>query len=129
MFDVELRTMIVHDRIETLRRAAYHAPAPPTPRRRAQGDDVELRLCKPGDDPALERLAALAERPVPEGRLVMALVGGELVAALPLAGGTALRDPFRRTRHLVPLLELRAEQLRERRPRVSLVPRFLGRHA
>ncbi|HEU5361833.1 MAG TPA: hypothetical protein VFU56_00770 [Gaiellaceae bacterium] len=129
MFDVQWRTMMANDRIETLRRAAYHAPAAPARRRREEPDDVELRLCKPLDDPALERLAALAERPVPEGRLVVALVGGEIVAALPLAGGPALADPFRRSAHVLPLLELRAAQLRERPPRRPLVPRLLGRHA
>jgi hypothetical protein len=129
MFDVQLRTMIVNDRIETLRRDAYRVPAAPARRRQAEQEDVELRLCKPLDDPALERLAALAERPVPDGRLVVALVSGELVAALPLAGGPALSDPFRRTGHLLRLLELRREQLRELRPRRPLVPRLLGRHA
>ncbi|HET7137677.1 MAG TPA: hypothetical protein VFI04_04940 [Gaiellaceae bacterium] len=129
MFDVQLRTMIVNDRIETLRRAAYRAPAAPARRRPEDLDGVELRLCKPLDDPALERLAALAERPVPEGRLVVALVCGEIVAALPLAGGAALADPFRRSAHVLPLLELRAAQLRPRRPRRPLVPRLLGRHA
>jgi hypothetical protein len=129
MLDVELRNMIANDRIETLRRAAYHAPRPRVDRRPDEHDEVELRLCKPLDDPALERLAVLAERPLPAGRLVVALVGGELVAALPLAGGSALADPFRRTRHLLPLLELRAAQLRERRRRIPLVPRFLWRHA
>jgi hypothetical protein len=129
MFDVGLRKMIVNDRIEALRRDALHVPAGSPRPRRAELDDVELRLCKPADDPALERLATLAERPLPAGRLVLALVGGELVAALPLAGGTALTDPFRRTRHILPLLELRTRQLRERAPRLPLVPRLLGRHA
>lgn len=128
MFDVELRTMLVNDRIETLRRDARHGPAAPATRP-AEAVDVELRLCKAADDDALDRLAALAERSLPAGRLVVALVGGELVAALPLAGGTAITDPFRRTAQLVRLLELRAAQLRERPPRVALVPRLLGRHA
>jgi hypothetical protein len=128
MFDVGLRTMIVNDRVETLRRAASRAPAR-APRRRPEDDAVELRLCKPADDPALERLAALAGRPLPAGRLVVALVCGELLAALPLSGGWALTDPFRRTAHLLPLLELRARQLRGRPARTALVPRLLGRHA
>lgn len=128
MFDVELRTMLVNDRIETLRRDAYHAPAAPRARP-GEDDEIELRLCKADDDPALERLAALAERPLPAGRLVVALVCGELVAALPLGGGKAITDPFRRTAQLVRLLELRAAQLRERPSRAALVPRLLGRHA
>jgi hypothetical protein len=94
-----------------------------------EAPDVELRLCKPADDPAIDRLAALAEQPVPWGRLVVALVDGRLVAAVPLAGGYALRDPFEKTAHLLPLLELRAEQLRAPDPRRPLVPRLLRRHA
>jgi hypothetical protein len=42
----------------------------------------------------------------------VAEVSGEVVAALPLDGSRALADPFRRTKHLVAMLELRAQQLR-----------------
>jgi hypothetical protein len=88
--------------------------------------DVELRLCRVGDDPELERLAELDGRPVPFGRLVVAIVRGRLVAALPVGGGSALADPFTRTAHLLPLLELRAAQLREPKPRRRLLPRSLS---
>jgi hypothetical protein len=83
----------------------------------APADPVVLRLCRVQDDDDLSRLAALSgERSAP-GRHVVAEVDGVVVAALPLAGGPALRDPFRRTAHLLPLLELRARQLAGRRPR------------
>ena len=55
-------------------------------------------------------------RPVPRGRVVLAEVDGDIVAALPLGGGAALTDPFRPTAHLLPLLRLRAAQL-DRQPR------------
>ena len=121
---------MIEDRLESLRRDAYHAPAR-TVSTAAAGrlGELELRLCKAADDPALERLGALAEQPVPFGRLVVALCDGDLVAAVPLAGGRALTDPFVKTSHLVPLLELRASQLRQPEPRTPLVPRFLRRHA
>ena len=127
MLDFEVRRMIMEDRIATLRRAAR-------PRKRVdeaavESPDIELRLCKPADDPAIDRLAALSERPAPFGRLVVALVDGRLVAALPLNGGEILRDPFEKTAHLVHLLEVRAEQLREPARRQALVPRLLRRHA
>lgn len=127
MLDLEVRRMIMEDRIATLRRAAR-------PRKRVdeiavESPDIELRLCKPADDPAIDRLAELAELPVPFGRLVVALIDGKLVAALPLSGGDILRDPFEKTAHLVHLLEVRAEQLRERASRQALVPRLLRRHA
>ena len=73
--------------------------------------EVALRLCTVHDDPALERLAQLEGRPVPEGRLVIAEVNGVLVAAQPLTGGPPLADPFRPTAQLLPLLRLRAAQL------------------
>jgi hypothetical protein len=87
--------------------------------------DIELRLSRVGDDPALDDLAVLAEQPLPIGRFVVALVDGRLVAALPLAGGRALADPFVRTAHLLPLLELRAAQLREPVRRGRL-PRYVS---
>ena len=70
-----------------------------------------LRLCCVGDDEALEQLAALDGRPLPRGRMIVAEVDGQLVAARPLEGGAVLADPFRSTAHLLPLLELRAKQL------------------
>ena len=126
MYDYELRLMMEHDRFESLRKSARRRPAPvPTA---VETTDIELRLCKAADDDGLETLAALSEQQVPSGRLVVALVDGRLVAALPLAGGCALRDPFVSTQHLIGLLELRAKQLREPAPR-PMTARLLRRHA
>jgi hypothetical protein len=127
MLDFEVRRMMMEDRIATLRRSAR--PRTRTEPLRVESPDIELRLCKPADDPAIDRLAALSEVPVPYGRLVVALLDGKLVAALPLNGDPVLRDPFVKTAELVHLLEVRAEQLREPAPRVALVPRLLRRHA
>jgi hypothetical protein len=125
--DFEVRRMIMEDRIATLRRSAR--PRKRTEPVRVESPDIELRMCKPADDPEIDRLAALSEVPVPYGRLVVALLDGKLVAALPLNGDPALRDPFVKTAELVRLLEVRAEQLREPAPRQTLVPRLLRRHA
>jgi len=127
MLDFEVRRMMMEDRIATLRRSAR--PRRRTEPVRVESPDIELRLCKPADDPAIDRLAALSEVPVPYGRLVVALLDGKLVAALPLNGDPVLRDPFVKTAELVHLLEVRAEQLREPSPRAALVPRLLRRHA
>jgi hypothetical protein len=127
MLDFEVRRMIMEDRIATLRRSAR--PRKRTEPVRVESPDIELRMCKPADDPEIDRLAALSEVPVPYGRLVVALLDGKLVAALPLNGDPALRDPFVKTAELVRLLEVRAEQLREPAPRQALVPRLLRRHA
>jgi hypothetical protein len=93
-------------RLARPRRAAT-APAAPT----APEEPVTLRLACAGDVAALGELAALEGRPEPAGSHVVAEVEGRIVAALPLDGGAALGDPFVPTAHLVPLLELRAEQL------------------
>jgi len=127
MLDFEVRRMIMEDRIATLRRSAR--PRKRTEPVRVESPDIELRMCKPADDPEIDRLAALSEAPVPYGRLVVALLDGKLVAALPLNGDPIIRDPFVKTAPLVRLLEVRAEQLREPAPRPTLVPRLLRRHA
>jgi hypothetical protein len=125
MIHPEFSKVLTNDHLEQLRRDARVVRGS---RRRPQVDtrDVELRLCRIADDPQLERLAVLAERSLPNGRLVIAAVAGQIVAALPLAGGPALRDPFARTADLMPLLELRAAQLREPEPRRRLVPRYVS---
>jgi hypothetical protein len=128
MYDVGFRQMMMNDRIGTLR-GASRRPKRARVAPRAETSEIELRLCRASDDPALDRIAALAERPVPFGRLVVALVDGSLVAALPLGGGCTLRDPFTKTAHLIPLLELRARQLRQREPRGAWAARLVRRHA
>jgi hypothetical protein len=118
---------MMEDRLATLRRSARPRRRPEP--ERIESPDIELRMCKPADDPEIDRLAALSEVPVPYGRLVVALLDGKLVAALPLNGDPAIRDPFVKTGQLVHLLEVRAEQLRGHAPRQALVPRLLRRHA
>lgn len=60
---------------------------------------------------AVLRLAQLDDRPAPEGDALLAFVDGELAAARSLAKrGTAVADPFRRTKELVEMLDLRARQ-------------------
>jgi hypothetical protein len=125
MIHPEFAKVLAADHVEQLRRDARVVRGP-AKRPAVDTYDVELRLCRIADDPELERLAELEGRPVALGRLVIAVVRGRIVAALPLAGGHALRDPFVRTEHLVPLLELRASQLREPEPRRRLSPRYVS---
>jgi len=125
MFHPEFMRILAADHLDQLRRDARVVGG--LPRRRAvDTHDVELRLCRVADDPDLDRLAELAERPLPHGRLVLAVTRGQIVAALPLAGGPSLRDPFAKTAHLMPLLELRAAQLRDPEPRRGLIPRYVS---
>jgi hypothetical protein len=84
---------------------------------------VSLRLCTVHDDPALTRLAALDGRPVPIGCLVVAEIGGKIVAAQALDGGVPLADPFYPTAHVLPLLRLRALQIETGANRRSFLAR------
>lgn len=78
--------------------------------------EVVIRLCRATDDDGLQRLAALESRRLPRGSFVLAELDGELVAAVALAADDRpFADPFRRTAEIVPLLELRARQLRAAR--------------
>ena len=124
MIHPEFMKILAADHVNELRRDARVVRGSSRPL--VDTRDVELRLCRIADDPQLDRLAVLAERPLPHGRLVIAATGGQIVAALPLAGGPALRDPFARTAHLMPLLELRAAQLRDPKPRPWFIPRYVS---
>jgi hypothetical protein len=128
------RETILRDNRRELERALRTAYLfrEPEPVRPLPVETVVLRLSRVRDDAALDTLARLEGRPVPAGCHVVAEIGGEVVAALPLDGGAPLADPFRPTAHLLPLLELRAKQLTGDRPRrrtrvLSAAVRVFGR--
>ena len=110
----QFRIDLLHDRRRQLESDLRRSQLLAEPRRDAPPDEsVALRLCSVHDDPAIERLALLEGKPVPQGRMILAEVDGEIVAALPLRGGEPLTDPFRPTAHLLTLLRLRAAQLEQ----------------
>ena len=75
-------------------------------------ETLTIRLAGSADRAALDRLAQLDSAPPPRPvPMLVAEVGGELRAALPLDGGRALADPFRPTAELVAILAERARQL------------------
>jgi hypothetical protein len=76
-------------------------------------DSVVVRLAGPEDEQAIRRVAALDGKAVPAGRVLVAEADSELIAALPIGGGSAVADPFRWTSDVVALMEMRAEQLAE----------------
>jgi hypothetical protein len=87
---------------------------------------VLIRAARGSDGPALEALAALDSATVPTGSLLVAEADGELVAALSEATGARIADPFRPTRDVLSLLELRAARAhggRRRRRGLRAVPR------
>jgi hypothetical protein len=75
-------------------------------------EPVTIRMAVSADAEALGRLAQLDSAPPPRPvPMLVAEVGGELRAALPLHGGRAIADPFRPTAELVAILEERTRQL------------------
>lgn len=73
---------------------------------------LTIRMAVSADAAALSRLAGLDSAPPPERvPMLLAEVGGDLRAALPLDGGPAIADPFQRTAELVAILAKRARQL------------------
>jgi len=73
--------------------------------------DLTLRLSTEDDALALGRLAQLDDTLYDGSSVLVAQVGQELVAALPLDGGAAFADPFRPSAELVELLRLRRAQI------------------
>ena len=75
------------------------------------------RLDRLADGPAIHRLAELDSAQVPSGALVGAEIGGRLLAAISLTDGSAIADPFARTRELTELLAVRRRQIVVTEPR------------
>ena len=74
---------------------------------------VVIRSAGEADAVALRRLAQLVGRGLsPRLQMLVAEIDGEVVAALPIAGGEAIADPFRPTAALVEMLRLRGAELR-----------------
>jgi hypothetical protein len=75
-------------------------------------EKLTIRMAVSADAEALGRLAQLdSARPPGPVPMLVAEVGGELRAALPLHDGPAIADPFRRTVYLVAMLAERKRQL------------------
>jgi len=88
---------------------------------------VTVRLAEESDAQALVRLAILDSAELPCAPTLLAEKDGEAVAALPVGGGRAIADPFRRTTAMIELLELRAAQLRGDRYRDGRSSSYPGR--
>ena len=104
-------------------RPATEAVAPAAP------GAVTIRLSRADDAPALAELASLDESRLPRGPVLLAEVEGIPRAALPLAGGSPISDPFYPSAGLVSLLAVRAAQLSDERPGEADRPRSAGHSA
>ncbi len=72
---------------------------------------VTIRLATGDDQPALAQLAALDSADnLPHDSALLAVVAGELRAAVSLYDGSAIADPFYPTAHLVGLLRTHAQE-------------------
>ncbi len=81
-------------------------------RRAAWEHPVTLRLARDAENAALDRLAQLDSRPLPPGPHLLGERDGRLEAAISLATGEVVADPFRRTAELCELLRCHAGDLR-----------------
>jgi hypothetical protein len=122
---------------ETNRRAQLLGPrlselrVPPEPRLR---EPVTVRFAVAGDACQLTRIAKLDSAPRPADPLLIGERAGQPIAALSLADGTVVANPFVPSADVVALLHLRARQLRGkprrhgRRRRLMVIPRRALRH-
>ena len=97
-----------HTRPVRLSRRARRQPSV-----RAAGDaPVLIRHASRADARAIDRLAELDERSLPQGERLVGVLEGRVVAALEVGSGTSIADPFVPTAGVVELLGLRAAQVR-----------------
>jgi hypothetical protein len=95
---------------------------------------VTVRFAVAGDAPELTRIAELDSAPRPADPLLVGERAGQPIAALSLADGTVVANPFVASADVVALLRLRARQLRGeprrrgRRRRLMMIPRRALRH-
>jgi hypothetical protein len=72
---------------------------------------ISIRLATEADRTAIIQLAALDSAAVPREPVLVADLGGDIVAAHSLTRPASIADPFRPTAYARELLELRASQV------------------
>jgi hypothetical protein len=75
---------------------------------------ITIRISTEADSARIHELAELDGHAAPKGEAVLAEVNGRLVAAVGVADGVAVADPFMLTSDTLEVLRVRAEQERER---------------
>jgi hypothetical protein len=122
-YDVHLTRLNEHRvRADNLRRAR-RSTTPVTDDSPAAVESIAIRCAAEGDRAILQRLATLDSVVARPGEMLIAEVDGEPVAAVHVASGTTIADPFRETTAVAELLRLRAERLRDPAP-ASRAPRL-----
>ncbi len=120
-----MNTLIANEHNADLRRAADRrrlvaGPTPPLASALLPSAPVVLRLAGPDDTHLVERLAALDGASPLGGRVLVALIDDQALAALSLLDGRVVANPFVATGEAVALLRLRAEHLSGQRARRRL---------
>lgn len=88
---------------------------------------LTLRLATRADEREIRRLAALDTSPIPAEPALVATENGALIAAISLADGTEVANPFVPSQAALDLLRLRAAHIRdERLPSRRRLRRWLG---
>ena len=90
---------------------------------------LTIRRASAADAAAVARLAALDSAVPPTGELLLGEVGDELWAAVAVDSGATIADPFRPSRDIVELLNLRARRMRREAPEAARRLRLLPRAA
>jgi hypothetical protein len=91
-------------------------------RRAAWEQPVTLRLATRGDGAALDRLGELETRLLPPGPHLVAERDGRIGAAISLATGELIADPFHRSAELCELLRCHAGAVRVQTERSTIAP-------
>ena len=90
----------------------------------AQTPTVAIRPTTADDAATLERLAQLDSTTIPSGEKLLATIDGTPVAAVAVASGRTIADPFVPTADVVALLQVRAGRLsRTHAPRATRLRR------
>ena len=72
------------------------------------GTEIRIRAARADDLPSIARVAGRDTNPLPAEPLLVAEVGTHVRAAISLADGSVVADPFHRTAELVAMLRIRA---------------------
>lgn len=118
--------IVRYDQLEQRRRARHAASVgdPGDTRGEHSRAALTMRFGAACDDRALKDLADLDSARVPTAPLLVAELAGRVVAALSLADGSAIADPFTPTAEILVLLRVRATQLADTRRQRSVASRF-----
>lgn len=72
---------------------------------------LSIRYAGPADDSGVARVSALDSASPPPAPRLVAELDGEIVAAISIADGSPVSDPFRPTASIVELLRVRRAQV------------------